>query len=530
MTALASYRSSRAMGHESPTVVVVGDTVSDFCMFYALKWLQGRALWLSKWFFQEPEGYGSRISTAVRGAAEIARLEHSQNLSLVTLSLSNEEMKEALTKVDSARFSDWSVESKPINVSLIQSQLHFSLRSFTAGTIGDISTRMFVEGELPGVFETPRPLKINPLNPQQHRWMVDLYFEKYLLPRHPAVAAYVVAEGNFLTVRSGKDAVSYASTGSFVMGDDMDTNLARPRLRMPTCEKVFEIVFRDCGYETQVSDKGAYASQVCDKFGGLDQVGYSLRSSERALLRKYLVTAEPPNGSHDDGTYLNDKRRYLNFAAIAKILGSPENAIRVIDSYVSKGIFYRGFIFRCRRCADVAWFSISDISETFTCHRCRTIQPYTMKSWRHPDEPAWFYKLDEIVYLTLLHNGDIPLLTLDFLRRQSKESFLYCPELCIRPEGTKKAFIEIDICCVTDGRLCIGEAKSVDSIATNQFKPEQAAERYRDLAIKMSASLVVFSTSQTVWGKSTFDALSQAFETHPHIEVLTIGEGGLYQN
>ena len=153
-----------------------------------------------------------------------------------------------------------------------------------------------------------------------------------------------------------------------------------------------------------------------------------------------------------------------------------------------------------------------------------------MKSWRHPNEPAWFYKLDEIVYLTLLHNGDIPLLTLDLLRRRSKESFLHCPELRIRPEGAKKAFIEIDVCCVTDGRLCIGEAKSVDSISTNQLNPQQTAERYRDLAIKMGASLVVFSTSQTIWGHATLDALSQAFKPYPSIEVLTIGEGSLYQN
>jgi hypothetical protein len=530
MTALAYYRSSKALRHQLPTVVVVGDTVSDFCLFYALRWLQGRALWLPKWFFRDSGGYNSRVTTAIRGAAEIAEFEHSQNLSLVTFSLSNEEMKEAEAKAGSARFGGWSVECKPLDVPLIQLQLQFPTRSCTAGSIGDISTRMFVEGELPGVFETPRPLKINPLNAQQHRWMVDVSFEDYLLPRHPAVASYVVAEGNLLHARSGKDAVSYACPGVFVMGDDMDTNLVRPRLRMPTCEKVFEIIFRDCGYETQVSDKGAYASQVCDKFGGLDQVGFSLRSSEGTLLRKYLDTTEPPKGNHEDGTYLNDKRRYLNFAAIAKILGSPEDAIRVIDSFVSRGVFYRGFIFQCRRCSDVAWFSISDISETFACRRCRTTQPYTKKSWRHPNEPAWFYKLDEIVYLTLLHNGDISLLTLDLLRRRSKESFLYCPELCIRPEGTKKAFIEVDICCVMDGRLCIGEAKSVDSVATNQFKPQQIAERYRDLALKMGATLVVFSTSQTVWSKTTFEALSQAFHTYPYIEVLTIGEGGLYQN
>jgi hypothetical protein len=386
---------------------------------------------------------------------------------------------------------------------------------------------MFVDGELPGAFETPRPLQINPLDAQKHRWMVDLSFENYMLPRHPALAAYVIADFNLLNARSGKDAVSYSCPGFFVMGTDVETNLVRPHLRMPNCEKIFQIVFRDCGYESQPSDKGVYASQASDKFGGLEEIGYSLRTNEGLVLHKYLDTAEPPKGSHDDGTYLNDKRRYLNFQAIANILGSHESAIRVIDSFVSKGIFYRGFIFGCHRCADVAWFSISEISETFTCRRCRTTQPYMKKSWRHPNEPAWFYKLDEIVYLTLLHNGHVPLLTLDFIRRQSKESFLFSPELRIRPEGSDKAFMEIDICCISDGRICIGEAKSNDSIATNQITPQKVAERYRDLAIKMGASMVVFSTSKACWAQPTFEAIAQAFDPHPYIEVLTIGEGGL---
>jgi hypothetical protein len=529
MTALAYYRSFKAMHYQLPTVIMVGDTISDFCMYYALRRLQGRALWLPKWFFDVSGSYNSRLATAVRGAAELGRIEHAEQLVLATFSIRAPELSEAETKIRPALLTRTTVKIETMNADLVKSQLRSPSRSCTAGTIGDISTHMFVDGELPGVFETPRPLKINPLNPQQHRWMVDISFEKYILPRHPALGGHVVAEGNLIDARSGKDAVSYACPGVFVMGADMDTNLVRPKLRMPNCEKIFQIIFRDCGYESQVSDKGAYAAQVCEKFGSLEQIGYSLRTNERMLFRKYLDTTEPPKGSHEDGTYLNDNRRYLNFRAIAKILGSHEAAISIIDSYVSKGIFYRGFIFQCHRCSDVAWFSISDISETFTCRRCRTTQPYTMKSWRHPNEPAWFYKLDEIVYLTLLHNGHVPLLTLDLLRRQSKESFLYCPELRIRPEGTQKAFIEIDICCATDGRLCIGEAKSVDSIATNQFKPQQAAERYRDLAIEMSASLVVFSTSQTAWGQPTFDALSQAFESHPYIEVLTIGEGGLYQ-
>jgi hypothetical protein len=529
MTALSYYRSLKSLRYQLPTVVMIGDTISDFCMYYALRCLQGRALWLPKWFFEDSGPYSSRLATAVRGAAELGRAEHAQQLSLASFSLSAQEMSEAEARISPALHSLSSVKVEAMNVELVNSQLRSPFRSCTAGTIGDISTRMFVDGELPGVFETPRPLGINPLDAQKHRWMVDISFENYQLPRHPALASYVIADGNLLNARSGKDAVSYSCPGIFVMGTDVETNLVRPRLKMPNCEKIFQIVFGDCGYESQPSDKGVYAAQACDKFGGLEEIGYSLRTNDGLVLRKYLDHTEPPKGSHDDGTYLNDQRRYLNFQAIAKILNSDESAIRLIDSFVSKGIFYRGFIFACNRCGDVAWFSISEINETFTCRRCRTTQPYMKKSWRHPNEPAWFYKLDEIVYLTMKNNGDVPLLTLDYIRRQSKESFLFSPELRIRPEGSRKAFMEIDICCVSNGRICIGEAKSNDSIATNQATAQKVGERYRDLAVKIGASMVAFSTSATCWSEPTFTAISTAFETHPYIEILTLGNGGLFQ-
>lgn len=526
MTALAYYRSIKSMRHQLPTVVMIGDTVSDFSMYYALRWLQGRALWLPKWFFEDAGSYTSRLATAIRGIVEIANYEHSQQLTLASFSISTAEMGEAEKRVIAATNRS-SVVVESMEVKLVEPQLRHPSRCCTEGTIGDISTRMFVDGELPGFFETPRPLKINPLNAQQHRWMVDISFEKYQFPRHPAMGGHVVSNSNLLDVRAGKDAVAYACPGMMVMGTDMDNNLVRPQIRMPNCEKIFGIIFNDCGFESQVSDKGAYASQVCEKFGGLEEVGYSLRRGNRALLKKYLDTSQPKQGDHSDGTFLNDARRYLNFSAISKILGSDERAIQTIDSYVSKSILYRGFIFQCHRCADVSWFSISDISDTFTCRRCRTTQPYTKRSWRHPDEPAWFYKLDEIVYLTMLHNGDVPLLTLDYMRRLSGDSFLFCPELRIRPENSKKAFIEIDICCVSNGRLCIGEAKSNDSIATKELTALQIAERYCDLAVKMGASLVVFSTSESCWGEPTFSAISKAFASQPYIKTLTLGEGGL---
>jgi hypothetical protein len=522
MTALAFYRSTKSRRYQLPTVVILGDTVSDFCMYYALKWLRGRTLWLPKWFFEPAGEYPSRLSSAVNGAVALGEVEHNQQLALASFSVSNEELQQIKERI-SALNSRTSITTEAMDTTLVRKQLEYPSHCCTDGNIGDITTRMLVDNELPGWFETPRPAKINPLNPQLHRWMIDITFEKHLLPRHPAIGPYVVSGANLLDVRSGSEAVSYSCPGIVVIGIDMDNNMVRPSVRVPDCESIFRIVLNDCGYESQVSDKGVYASQVCDKFGGLEEIGYSLRlENHRTLLKKYLDTSDPPKGSHEDGTFLNDRRRYLNFSAIAKILGSQERTITLVDSFVSKGIFYRGFIFQCERCADVAWFSISEIGQTFTCRRCGTNQPYLKKSWRHPNEPAWFYKLDEIVYLTMLHNGDVPLLTLDYLRRLSSESFLHCPELRIRPTGSKKSFIEIDICCVSNGALCIGEAKSTNSIDSKLGNVQTTAERYRDLALKMGASMVVFSTSEPIWSQPSLQAISDAFASYPHISVRRI--------
>ncbi len=219
----------------------------------------------------------------------------------------------------------------------------------------------------------------------------------------------------------------------------------------------------DCGYESKTSDKGRYEAETMRKFGGLESAGYALWSQKRReLLMKFLDKSESVKGVHDEGVYLKDRRRYLNFVSISKIVGSDALAREIIDDYVEKGIFYRGYIFQCENCSDAAWHSISDIDQTFTCRRCGLKQQYKSKSWKHPNEPAWFYKLDEMIYLMLKNNGHVPVLTLNKLRIQSKESFLFRPELRMRLKGSTKMFLEVDLWCIADGRLCIGEAKSND--------------------------------------------------------------------
>src|ERR1035437_9125816 len=526
--ALTSVRSTAARRFDLPTVVVAGDSIREFCLYRALLWQQGRALWLPQWFMPVPAQHPTRLTTAILSAIENGRSEHNEGLVLVTYTVAPAVMQELKTAVGSCSWG-CSVSVENITTALVEEQLRHPSRVFAEGNIGEITTQMLVNDRLPGWFESPVPSALNPVSPQSHRWLVDITFMEHLIPRHPALGKVAVSGSNVGDARSGIDGVSYMCPGVMVMGNDIETNTLRPAIRVPDAESIFRITLDDCGYECKISDKGRYDAESVQKFGGLEGIAYALRVDKyRALLKKFLDQSGPQKGVCDEGDFLKDKRRYLNFAAISKLLGGEDLARKTIDEYVAKGILYRGYIFGCNRCSDVGWFSIADIDQTFTCRRCGTNQQYTHKSWRIPDEPSWFYKLDEMIYLMLSFNGDVPLLTLDNLRQQSGDSFQYCPDLRITPAGSTKMYLEVDVCCITNGLLCIGEAKSVDTLATKDLTAQLSAERYRDLALKLGATRVVFSTSQPQWNQTTHNAIRTTFEPFPHIHVLELTASNLY--
>jgi len=247
------------------------------------------------------------------------------------------------------------------------------------------------------------------------------------------------------------------------------------------------------------------------------------------LLMKFLEKSAAVKGIVNQGVYLKgDQRRYMDFASVKNIMGTDSISYELIDEYVEKSIFYRGYIFQCENCSDVAWHSIAEVDQSFTCQRCGKNQKYKHQHWKIPNEPLWFYKLDEMVYLMLNHNGHVPLLTLNKLRVTSKESFLFRPELRIIPKGSDKTFLEMDICCIPNGKLCIGEAKSNGDLAGNNLTAIEIAERYRDLALKIGASMIVFSTSADSWSAASVQAIDQTFAAHPHIEIKKWTSGVLY--
>ena len=516
--ALATVRAFSAGFYALPSIIVRGDTIRDFCLYYGLSRLHGRAIWLPSWFDPAPDSYPDRMMTAVRNLEAMGRQE--KPLCVISASIPTADLREPVAELRSRMtMSSLAVEDGNSG-SFIRKLVEYPSKVYVKKNIDRITTHQIVGDRMPGFFESPVPLAFTHVNPLIHRWLVEISFMNHETPRHPALGGHLASGPNVSDVRAGLDGVVIQCPGGMVFDDDIELQMLRLAVSVPGPEKIFRIALTNCGYECEVSDKGRYESETIRKFGGIEGAGYAMHHSQTSLLLKqFLCKKGPTDGVYDEGVYLSDKRRYLNFACISKFVPDEDFARKIVDDYIAKNVFYRGLVLKCNRCSDIAWFSIAEVSQNFTCRRCGTNQQYTYPSWRYPNEPSWFYKLDEMVYQMLHHNGDVTLLTLDALRRESKDSFQFAPELSIKPKDAIKPTMEIDIPCIMNGKMIIGEAKSVDTLAVKGMTSAQVATKYREMAELLGASGVIFGTSMPTWDETTEKAIAGAFAKYPHLKV-----------
>jgi hypothetical protein len=367
------------------------------------------------------------------------------------------------------------------------------------GNAGKLKTQLFAGDETAAFFETPKPEKFHEIVPTEHRWMAEVSVNGHALPRHPLLGDFVVRSPAITTheARIGRCGIAYFCPNVAVFSNDIDQVLVKPTIFLPDAFAIAKHVSRELSLSCRISDKGNFLAETVRKLGGLDGLAFFLRSDDkRAVFDKFLEESGQTAGVNDQGVYLSsDRRRYLNFEAIQKIFGGAELATRdFIDDLIRRRVFYRGFIFKCSFCRNADWFSIDELTHHFTCKRCGRSQMYLAGHSRSSREPSWFYKLDEIVYQRYRNNMAVPALALDYLKGRNKSSFLYAPELEFADSVSNKVAFELDIFCVDNGILSIGEAKKEDVLGESAAKDSEMATKYLKIAEQFCAGQVVFAT------------------------------------
>ena len=98
------------------------------------------------------------------------------------------------------------------------------------------------------------------------------------------------------------------------------------------------------------------------------------------------------------------------------------------------------------------------------------------------------------------------------------DSFLFTTDIEVLDQNTGNPLCELDICCVPDGDLTIGEAKSANRLGKTAQQERNQVNKYFNLAKKLGATQVVFATYSALWRDETVRIINERF-TDPLIKL-----------
>jgi hypothetical protein len=424
MTGLGYYRSIRHQDATELVIAIAGARIEDFALYYALSRMKSRVVWIPTSVLEQllgPPLTSRVIDPAWYFTNDLASLARGNNqryggLKLLSATLTPEQLEQVKAGLSEIAVSHLNQCQIVAPAQVIPEE---PIRHYETNNVSDLRSFAVPEDGMIRLFETPVPKSIAEVNPSKHRWLTELNIRQYQAPRHYVLGESMMGSSSFTTkdVRISSNGPAYFCPSWYILGGaSAESSVPRPTIHILEPLEIFRDVARPTGLSCAISDKGFYAENACLKFGGLDKLAAFLRSRNGQLFTKaFLDKTKPGEDDHLKGALLGDKRRYFDLNSLAATLGSETEAAQILDRLSSAAVLYRGFILQCQYCRRADWFPLRELSDSFTCKRCHREQVFTQRHWRYPNQPHLHYQLDELVYLGLEHNMQVPLLALDIL-------------------------------------------------------------------------------------------------------------------
>lgn len=529
-TQLERYRRYQRDDPDSspPMVLVAGDEVADFCLYYSLSRLRGRVFWIpGSWLdSDQPAGEAAQKGKVDTADApydrylldELQRLAlegPSGQVALTSGSLDIEHLDNLVAQLGAVPATDQLTPRIQPTIS-VGDTVDEPYRAYEKENIARDATKHVVGQEIAGPFETPKPRRFRTVLPE-HRWIAELQVDRYQVPRHPELGSLFIRDNRLGTsaVRAGLTGLAYACPAeAYPSGAELDSILIRPHIRVPAVLEVVQHLAARQGMSCSLSVKGVYELEAIRKFSGLATLADELRHpADSAVLRKFTEPTRSSPGVHHEGVYLkSDGQRYLDLVTLTEMLGDKKTAIALIDKFVAAEIIYRGLILKCDLCRGTSWFDLADIGQRFQCRHCNRRHMIASRHQLRQGDPQWSYKLDQLILRGLQNDMEAPVLTLDWLRQHSRDSFVAAADMDFFESNAAEPFMESDICCFCDDAIVVGEAKKGNRLGRNTQDERKNIVAYRKLSERLGARRVVFSTLSQEWSPTTLRQIGEVFE------------------
>lgn len=502
--------------YNEPDILVFGETIQDFCLYYCLSRYYQGVYWLPRLINSEEnvdgitEEYKTLAYAVVLALDDTSFKQPDTKILITSLSKNEQELEFVKEKLPELFYASVEPLNRRLSISLKPSLIKKTpLRLFEENNYIDQYTEAFVNNRSIGALQTPKPKNFGKVVPYDHRWITEINIDGYLPPRLHFLGKLIANLFNISTEsRVAKTGICYKCPNIGYFGGDIDVTLVRPYINIIEPFNIFQELFKEAGYEeTRVSDKGGFANVTIEKFGSLNDVGVFFENENNIKMFELFLQNTPRNNLMQGEIISANGRMYLDFLSIQNFVASETDTVHFIDSLIKKEIFYRGTVLQCERCKATDWYSLGEIDQFFVCKRCGFNQFIQLRNWKQGKEPTWYYKLDEAVYQGVNNNMEIPLLTLSYFQKKSIKSFLFINELELKRNASdKKSEREIDICCIQDGQLIIGECKrskiskrAIDSLIhlSKELLRSPDFLVFSSIDIDISQELIDYAATQT---------------------------------
>ena len=511
-----------------PFVYVFGRTADDYCLAQCLDRLYSQAAWVPVDSWSDQDSLGSAMLRRLQ--ADVPEMTEHRPVWLTSMSLDDAELG-ALRASLAAEEGEES-PGKPVEIVAAADLVDPGwkpLRICDVEHFADDQVEPFIDGVLAGRLKSPLPSAVPDLG-DQISWQVDVVYRKNELPNRSALSEGLKDGASWeCWLRSAFGGVSYRSDkmGLVRGGTPLQNRIARPRLRLPDAMELFRSLLPD-GYSCRLSDKGHYTEQMLRLWGDLDSLALDMASgSAAALMNAFVARRQFAAGR----SYELDGRLYVNLSGLAEATGEDPEVVRLlVDRLQQIGVLRPGRVLTCPRCRSTGWHSVDSAGQMFTCQRCSSATLVTSPVWkpRGGPEPGIYYGLAEVVFQAILNGGRLPVLALKKLKDDAA-SMLYSPEMGIWQPGQDRPLMEVDIWAVRDGRVLLGEVRSVDRVRHNRMHAKLTpddCEKLASAAHLATADEVLLATNAVAFSKEWVKRLNGALARKanagpvPHVRVI----------
>lgn len=495
---LAFMFKTRDDWYGTPAVIIVGDSVRDFCLYWTLRAIRSGVYWAPAEGLTNWPSLAEQFRMLV--TFRIPREHHST--SLISLTVPEPALAEVGNRVgpgpDQARVVAPVVipilEIDRLLPGLMVEQVMYSMRTDSLFFVRNISSTQLSTASI-GKIVVARPAQLPvfyEVTVPDHRVPARRQYNRRLEPEFG------------LGSRASREGWSYNPIRALTFGyDTWETAQVGVRLRLH--DAVDECLTAIPSELTpRLSAPGQYLVRTFSLFDGpLEAAAFLTRPPVARLLDAYRRTKKNRSNDHVPGEILNS-RRYLDFHDLGVATGLDGDPLRsLLEELVRRHMLRRGFAFKCPVCRWAAFYPLGTFNDEFECRQCSRKTRWQLKDARQSEAPELFYGLDEIVYRMAETDGHAVLRAFTWIS-DGVSSFMAAPGVNVDWPDQADPW-EFDAVLLLDGRVGLVEVKNAKAVEQRQLN------RYQSMAERLNADQVFFVSTKG-WDVATTTRIKQLRE------------------